>query len=414
MRKYDLYMVKVVVDGVETVVKTNRDATSYSEMKDLYSKTKEKVTSGNVMFVGINSTGYTTIHSKNIEKKEEIDEVVSSLIENINWILDFSEKSEELLRTMDMSKDMYLKNVELFNDYEIDDEEETRKTKEKIFDELKEILVLRRKTKYNAILANKISSRLNLEKILKDIDCSVKSLSKNTSVNISTSDIEKQNEYSIRDFFNLDNIQKISEIRKENDKVLVTSSKIVGYNKTRGKKNKDVKSNDFDKSKVENYSDVLGDTIYKCPKFDFENPNVKCDNKKLFQGIQDIHLDSFIKNKSKDFNLITKKGSNFYCYKFENPKELMYFDKNKFEKSIVKTTMDVFGEIIHKSSEFNFDNSNIVCIDKKLFKNVSNLHIDNFIKNKSKNYNIISRKGSFAYCYKFEEIKEKKLEALVS
>ena len=40
MRKYDLYMVKVVVDGVETVVKTNRDATSYSEMKDLYSKTK--------------------------------------------------------------------------------------------------------------------------------------------------------------------------------------------------------------------------------------------------------------------------------------------------------------------------------------------------------------------------------------
>ena len=112
--------------------------------------------------------------------------------------------------------------------------------------------------------------------------------------------------------------------------------------------------------------------------------------------------------------MITKKGSNFYCYKFENPKELMYFDKNKFEKSIVKTTMDVFGEIIHKSSEFNFDNSNIVCTDKKLFKNVSNLHIDNFIKNKSKNYNIISRKGSFAYCYKFEEIKEKKLEALVS
>lgn len=48
MKKYDFYMVKVEVENDETFIKTNRDITSYSEMKTLYSKIKERLTSGNV------------------------------------------------------------------------------------------------------------------------------------------------------------------------------------------------------------------------------------------------------------------------------------------------------------------------------------------------------------------------------
>ena len=414
MKKYDFYMVKVVVDGVETVVKTKRDTTSYSEMKELYSKTKDKVIHGNVMFIGINSTGYTTIYSKNNEKKEEIDVVVSDLIENINWILEYSKKSNELKSSMDMSRDMYLKNIELFNDYEVDDEEATRKLKENIFDELREILVLRRKVKYNALLAEKISSKLNLKKILKDIDSSIKSMSENSSVNVSPSAIEKQKEYSIKEFFDLNTIEKISTMKKENDKVLVTKGKIIGYNKT---VNKNVKSNDSEIPLVKEDSDVLGDTIYKCNEFDFEHPSIKCVEEKLFKNIKNSHIENFIKNQSKKFNLITKKDNNIYCYKFENPEELIYFDKDKFENSVVNSTLDVFGETIYKSDEFNFDNQKIVCIDKKLFSNISNKTIENFIKNKSKKFNLITRRSSFIYCYEFkevEQIEEEKVEELIS
>lgn len=411
MKKYDFYMVKVVVDGVETVVKTKRDTTSYSEMKELYSKTKDKVVHGNVMFIGINSTGYTTIYSKNNEKKEEIDVVVSELIDNINWILEYSKKSNELKSSMDMSRDMYLKNIELFNDYEVDDEEATRKLKENIFDELREILVLRRKVKYNALLAEKISSKLNLKKILKDIDSSIKSMSENSSVNVSPSAIEKQKEYSIKEFFDLNTIEKISTVKKENDKVLITKGKIIGYNKTN---NKNVKSNHSEIPLIKERSEVLGDIIYKCNEFDFEHPSVKCVDEKLFKNIKDSHIKSFIKNQSKKFNLITKKDNNIYCYKFENPEELIYFDKDKFESSVVNSTLDVFGETIYKSDIFNFDNQKIVCIDKKLFSNISSKTIKNFIKNKSKKFNLITRKNSFIYCYQFKELEEEKLEELIS
>lgn len=134
MRKYDLFMVKVIVDGVETVVKTNRDTTSYSEMKELYSKTVGKVEYGKVILIGINSSGYTNIYSKNTEKQEEeMDVIVSNLIENINAIVKYAENAHLLEGSMNMSKDMYLKNIELFNDFELDDEEENRRKKEEIF-----------------------------------------------------------------------------------------------------------------------------------------------------------------------------------------------------------------------------------------------------------------------------------------
>ena len=69
MRKYDFYLVKVIVDNVEKIVETNRDRTSFKEMRELYSITKEKLTSGNVMFIGITSTEYNVILSKTIEKE---------------------------------------------------------------------------------------------------------------------------------------------------------------------------------------------------------------------------------------------------------------------------------------------------------------------------------------------------------
>ena len=40
MRKYDFYMVKVIVDNVEKIVETNRDKTSFKEMRELYTITK--------------------------------------------------------------------------------------------------------------------------------------------------------------------------------------------------------------------------------------------------------------------------------------------------------------------------------------------------------------------------------------
>lgn len=326
MRKYDFYIVKVIVNNVEKVVETNRDKTSFKEMRELYSITKEKLTCGNVMFIGINSTEYNVILSKTIEKEEEMDTVISNLIENIKWIIDYSSKSDELLGSMNMSKDMFLKNIELFEDYLIDDEAINRQKKEDIFDELKRILLLRRKVKYNNLLVDKINARLNLKDILKALEDAVKSISNNTCVNLSKSDIEKQKEHSIRDFFNMDTIEKISEMRKENDKLLITENKIVGYNKSKNKT--EVKSDtkckieseinkyELEVNRFKSRNAVSGDIIYIESKLNLGLDNLICIDKTSFSNVQESHVKNFIKNKSKEFNLMTKKKSTINCYKF--------------------------------------------------------------------------------------------------
>ena len=249
MKKYDLYMVKAIVDGKELFVKTHRNTTSYTEMKELYDITTEKIQNGNVLLIGINSTGYTTLHSKFGNKDEEIDIVVSNLIKNIKWLIEYNDKSKELFGSMNMSRDMFLKNVELFDFYEKDNELENLKLKENIFDKLKEILNLRRTVKYSNIVADKICSRLNLPRILTVLEKSVESACECSSVNITPSTVEQQGEYEIENIFNLDTINKLSEIRSKNDKVLITRNKVIGYRKVNQVESIDLK---FKRNTVEN------------------------------------------------------------------------------------------------------------------------------------------------------------------
>lgn len=314
MKKYDLYMVKVVMDDKEAFVKTHRNTTSYSEMKELYDITKEKITDGNVLLIGINSTGYTTLHSKYTTKEEEIDLVVSSLIKNIKWLIEYNNKSQELFGSMNMSRDMFLKNVELFDFYEKDNELENLKLKENIFDKLKEILVLRRKVKYSNILVNKISSRLNLNRILTVLEKSIEAASENSSVNISPSAIEKQSEHDIEDFFSLETINKLSEIRNQNDKILVTENKVIGYRKVTQDVNVKIASETAILEENKEFS-IPGDIIYKCNDLEIEDTSsISCISKVSFTNIQQHHIDDFIKNKSKKFNLMTREDDAVHCY----------------------------------------------------------------------------------------------------
>ena len=334
MKKYDLYIVKVIIDDMEMVVKTDRDSTSYSEMKELYDKTKQKISNtrnGSVILVGVNEDGYTTIYSKSIEKKEEIDIVISNLIENINWLLEYSNKADEMIVSMDMTKDMFLKKIELFEDYTIDNEEEVLQLKANLFDELQDILTLRRRVKYNSILSKKIASKLNLKNILKAIDNSIKEMTKNTSVNVTPNTIVKHKELEVKDFFTLDTVNKISQLKKECDKVLITEDKLVGYNrnlagckKVESSRKKKVVKQEMKKTKEKsNYmEDILGDIIYKDSELDNIKEDIVCVEKKSFPHVPESHLKSFIKNKSKKFNLMTRENVIMYCYKFEENKSL--------------------------------------------------------------------------------------------
>ena len=408
MRKYDLFMVKVIVDGVETVVKTNRDTTSYSEMKELYSKTVGKVEYGKVILIGINSSGYTNIYSKNTEKQEEeMDVIVSNLIENINAIVKYAENAHLLEGSMNMSKDMYLKNIELFNDFELDDEEENRRKKEEIFDELRDLLKLRRKVKYNTLLAKKIVSRTGLSKLVNKIELSKKSLKNNSCINISKKDIVKQNEYDVKQFFDLETINKISQMREENDKILIMQDKIVGYNKSVNLRNDKLQSNIDDvvnPIKSNNSDSIIGEIVYKCLEHDFENKNSICIKQKTYLNVSNMHLESFIKNKSKEYNLITIDKTKAYCYRFENTNELEYFDKNNFNNLNIRTIEDVFGEVVFKNQKFDFSSSDLICARKEMYDNIQDEHFENFIKNKSKKFNLITKRKKYIYCYNFEKI----------
>lgn len=419
MRKYDLFMVKVIVDGVETVVKTSRDVTSYSEMKELYSKTVSRVEYGDVMLVGVNSLGYTTIYSKNIEKEEEeMDVIVSNLIENINSIVKYAENAHILEGSMNMSKDMYLKNIELFNDFELDDEEENRRKKEEIFDELRDLLKLRRKVKYNTLLAKKIVSKTGLSKLVNKIELSKKSLKYNSCLNVSKKDIVKQEEYDVKEFFDLETINKISQMREENDKILIMQDKIVGYNKSSNLRDDKLPSQinegiaNSTKSNVKDF--IVGDIVYKCPEHDFENKNSTCVKQKAYINVADIHLENFIKNKSKKYNLITFSKSKAYCYRFENKNELKFFDKKKFNKLNIRNIEDVFGDIAFKNQEVDFNSGDFICTEKEMYDNIQTEHFENFIKNKSKKFNLITKKKRYIYCYKFEKINKIESQELVS
>lgn len=360
MKKYDLYMVKMLINGDEIIVKSNADTTSYNEMKELYKYTKETVVCDNVILIGINSMGYTTLESKLQTSNHEIDVVVENLINNIKWLMEYEAKSQELFGSMNMSRDMFLKNVELFEEDNSISTIDSLKIKEDIFNSLKEILVLRRKVKYSNILVKKISSRLNLERVLTVLEKSKEAMASNSSVNISSSSIEKQSELEIGELFDLETINTLSELRNQNDKILITENKVFGYKK--------VDSQNLDSNEYQ------------------EEQSFKGNGYSINRGYN---------NQKRNYNNQNRYHSN---KRFTNPKQ-HYSKSNNYNKY---NSLNIYGKILYKCN--NLDIENAICINKVSFDNIQECHSDNFIKNKSKRFNLITRdNNNVVHCYIVKE-----------
>lgn len=239
MRK--TYVVRVNRDNDIFDVKTDADTHSFKEMKDIYNKTKDTIKSGTVTLLSINDDNTENlIYSKNVQRKEKIDEVIDSLIDNLNWLLTYKENADEVMSAIDISRDAHLKKVELYGE---DINCTNIESKESIFDELQEILSLRRKIKYSKLLVENITNRVDLSN-LKNILTNCRDVVKEKpSVNVSTSSVNILEKETIKDVFDLEDINKIKLLKKKNDKIILLNNSITPIKKVNtnneNKENKD-------------------------------------------------------------------------------------------------------------------------------------------------------------------------------
>lgn len=223
------YIVRVNEDGKVFEVKTNVDKHSFTEMKQVYNNTKESIKSGTITLLSITDNLEKIVYSKTIEpKKDKIDQVIDSLIENLNWLITYKENASEVMSAIDMSRDAHLKKIELYSDNfnfsEVD-------TKNSIFDELQEILSLRRKIKYSKLLVDTITNKVNLEKIKTVLINSREFVQEKPSVNVSPSTVDILEKEVIRDVFEIEDMNKIKQLKKENDKIILLNNSITPIKK---------------------------------------------------------------------------------------------------------------------------------------------------------------------------------------
>ena len=186
MRKYNSYMVKVITNGMELEVKTLKNKSDYSEMMNLYHETKASIKEGTIQFMGVNSDGETEIFSTQKEDKKEIDVLLDTIIDSLNTIKGYADNSSLLEKAINTTKDANLKRIELFSEIEYD-EEEMVLAKAKIFDEIQDVLKLRRTLKYQSIISNNICSKLNIDEIISALKSVRKEAVKKPSIDLKNS-----------------------------------------------------------------------------------------------------------------------------------------------------------------------------------------------------------------------------------
>ena len=333
------YIVRVNKDDNVFDVKTDADTHSFKEMKDVYNKTKDTIKSGTVTLLSINNDNTeSVIYSKNVQQKEKIDEVLDTLIDNLNWLLTYKENADEVMSAIDISRDAHLKKVELYGE---DINCANADSKENIFDELQEILSLRRRIKYSKLLVENITNQIDLSK-LKNLLINCRSVVKEKpSVNVSMSSVNILEKESIKDIFNLEDINKIKLLKKKNDKIIllnnsITPVKKVGVNDKNSSKNQSInlkkvlhKGNSYKKlkgNKIIWKKDIIDDYKTLTPELKRKyNYIVKIDDKiygylykKEYEGraLVETHksfTDSVLAKKREEFSKVKIVDGKLYC-----------------------------------------------------------------------------------------------------
>ena len=303
------YIVRVDRDNNVFDVKTDADAHSFKEMKDVYNKAKDTIKSGTVTLLSINNDNTeNVIYSKNVQQKEKIDEVLDTLIDNLNWLLAYKENADDVMSAIDISRDAHLKKVELYGE---DINCANADSKENIFDELQEILSLRRRIKYSKLLVENITNQIDLSK-LKNLLINCRSVVKEKpSVNVSTSSINVLEKEEIKDIFNLEDIDKIKLIKKKNDKIILLNNSVTPIKKvdtnSKNKNNKVVKS---DK--------CIEEVLYKGNSY----KKLK-DNKIMFKKDVIENYKSITTELKKKYNYIARIDGKVYGYLYKKEYEGM-------------------------------------------------------------------------------------------
>lgn len=304
MRKYLRYSVRVLKDEdqIELEVSTNRDKSNYKEMVSLYNETKEKVKNGTIKFIGFkeNNEEYELFSKKNKNLKK-VDEVVNNLIDNINWLSIQHKNSSHLMQVADSTRDMKLKKIELFDDLELN-EEQIIQSKIEIFDEIQEILKIRREVKYQNILINRIFNNINVSKLLKDIEDSRNETLKKPSIDLNNSKPIIAEEYDIDSLFTSDTVSLIANLTTKHEKVFATNSKVLACDK----KKKELE--ELIESKI-----IYEGKSYK--KLKKANNGIKLETK-IFQNIKEKEISSFIANHCQKFNIMERIGNDIHCHKY--------------------------------------------------------------------------------------------------
>lgn len=319
MRKYNSYMVKVITNGIELEVKTLKNKSDYSEMMNLYSETKSSIKEGNIQFVGVNSDGETEIFSTQKEDRKEIDVLVNNIIDALTKIKEYSKNSCTLDGLMNSTRDSDLKQIELFSNIELDEDEEVLE-KVRIFDEIQELLKLRRTIKYQNIISNKICSQLDVDGIIKTINSIRKTTLKKPSINLEKSKPIIKDVCEIDSIFNVENFSILNDFVKKYDKVYITENKIKGVVKS--KKQETVENNDLvlEIKEENNQSELerigLDNVIYIGKSFDKIKGNKALVDKFEFMNLTAKSDDTIISEYNKAYNVITKNGEKICCYKY--------------------------------------------------------------------------------------------------
>ena len=223
------YVVRVNENNNIFDVKTDVNQCSFQDMKAIYNKTKEYVKSGIVSLILICNNVESVVYSKQIHpQKDKVDEVIDSLVENLEWLLTYKENANEVMSAIDMSRDAHLKKIELYSD---DFNFTETDTKNSIFDELQEILALRRKIKYSKLLVDTIANQINLKRVKDVIINSRNIIQEKPSVNVSPSKVDILEKEVIKDVFDIEGINKIKQLKRDNDKIILLNNSITPIKK---------------------------------------------------------------------------------------------------------------------------------------------------------------------------------------
>lgn len=319
MRKYNSYLVKVTTNGMELEVKTLKDKSNYSEMMSLYHETKTSIKEGTIQFMGINQSGETEIFSTQKEDKKEIDVLVDSVLDGLMKIKKYSENSSIFEGLINSTRDVNLKQVELFSNLEFN-EDEAILEKAKIFDEIQDVLRLRRTLKYQNIISNNICSQLDVDKIIKTINSVRANALKKPSIDLENSKPLIKEVCEIDSIFNVENFPILNDFVDKYDKVFISENKIQGAVKPT--KQECVKKNDLVKEIEEenNQSELemmgLEGVIYIGNSFEKIKGDKVIVDKFAFKNLTAKSDESIIKQYKQEFNVITKDGENICCYKY--------------------------------------------------------------------------------------------------